>query len=95
MQGSGRYREGSDPLYFFPTAKVTADELRAILQKGPPSKRAWAISHMLRYAQWDDIWLYVSRDEVKEIFPELELPENLRNAWARMLKVELAVAPQA
>ncbi len=49
------------------------------------------ISHLLRYAQWDDIWTYVSRDEVREIFPELDLPENLRNAWGRMLKVEAPV----
>ena len=46
------------------------------------------MSHLLRYAQWDDIWTYVTREEVREIFPELELPENLRSAWARMLKIE-------
>ena len=23
-----------------------------------------------------------------DIFPDLDLPENLRNAWARMLKIE-------
>jgi hypothetical protein len=52
----------------------------------------WVISHLLRYAQWDDIWTYVSRDEVKEIFPTLDLPENLRLAWGRMLKIEAPVA---
>jgi hypothetical protein len=33
----------------------------------------------------------VTREEVKEIFPDLDLPENLRNAWGRMLKVEAPV----
>jgi hypothetical protein len=91
MQGPGKSRDGvdrSDALYFFPDRRVTAAELRAILTQGSPEQRAWAISHLLRYAQWDDIWTYVSREEVREIFATLELPENLRSAWARMLKIE-------
>jgi len=78
-------------LYFFPDEEVTERELRAILEDGDPERRAWAVSHMLRYAQWEDIWTYVDRDEVRAIFPALDLPENLRAAWARMLKVETPV----
>lgn len=84
--------ERSEPLYFFPDRDVTVEELREILKGGTPERRAWAISHLLRYAQWDDIWAYVSREEVREIFAELDLPENLRQAWGRMLKVEAPVA---
>lgn len=80
--------EGSESLYFFPDREITADELTEILQEGSPEKRAWAISHLLRYAQWEDIWSYVSRDEVREIFDQLDLPDKLRSAWGRMLKVE-------
>ena len=80
-----------EPLYFFPEHEITEDELRAILSSADRERRAWAISHMLRYAQWDDIWTYVDRDEVREIFAELDLPENLRSAWGRMLKIEAPV----
>lgn len=79
---------GTDSLYFFPDRELTDDELKAILEDGPRDQRAWAISHLLRYAQWDDIWSYVSRDEVREIFDELDLPDNLRAAYRRMLKIE-------
>ena len=82
---------GAEPLYFFPEGQVTRPELEAILAEGSEKDRAWAISHLLRYAQWDDIWLYVSRDEVRQIFPALDLPETLRQAWARMLKIEETV----
>jgi len=84
--------DGSDNLYFFPDREVSADELKEILAEGAREQRAWAISHLLRYAQWEDIWSYVSRDEVREIFDELDLPEKLRQAWGRMLKVETPVA---
>ena len=79
-------------LYFFPDSKVTEEELRSILEGGDEERRAWAVSHMLRYAQWDDIWGYVSREQVREIFPRLDLPDTLRQAWARMLKVEAPVS---
>jgi hypothetical protein len=79
------------PLYFFPDQELTEPQLRSILGGDDRSRRAWAISHLLRYAQWDDIWTYVTRDEVREIFGELDLPDNLRVAWGRMLKVETPV----
>jgi hypothetical protein len=88
----GNLPAATSPLYFFPEAEVSADELRRILTDGAAERRAWAISNLLRYAQWDDIWLYVSREQVREIFPLLDLPENLRSAWGRMLKVEAPVA---
>ena len=78
-------------LYFFPDREITREELEQILRDGSQEERAWAISHLLRYAQWDDIWLYVDREEVRSIFPALDLPETLRQAWARMLKIEETV----
>ena len=83
--------EEGESLYFFPDRQVTQSQLEDILESDDEEQRAWAISHMLRYAQWDDIWIYVTRDEVRNVFHSLDLPENLRQAWARMLKVEAPV----
>ena len=62
-----------------------------ILAGDDEERKLWVVSHLLRYAQWDDIWEFVSRDEVREMFPRLDLPDNLRAAWGRMLKVEAPV----
>ena len=78
----------SQPLYFFPEREVTGEELEEMLHGGSHEDRCAAISCMLRYAQWEDIWDYVSRDDVRELFDDLDLPERLRAAWARMLKIE-------
>lgn len=83
---------GPEYLYFFPDRQVTRSELESLLRDGSESERAWAISHLLRFAQWDDIWLFVSRDEVRQVFPSLDLPETLGQAWARMLKIEEPVS---
>jgi hypothetical protein len=79
-----------ESLYFFPDQPMTASQLKHLLAEGAPERRAWAVSHLLRYADWDDIWTFVSRDEVRELFPSLDLPPTLRTAWARILKVEAA-----
>ncbi len=85
-------RKPGDSLYFFPDAEVSESRARSLLTQGSREERAWVISHLLRFAQWDDIWTYVTRAEVRNILPRLELPENLQAAWARMLKVEAPVA---
>ncbi len=93
MPDSERDRRDSgdhQPLYFFPDRDVSAAELRHILAEGTRGERAAAVSCLLRYAEWTHIWRFVTRDEVREIFPDLDLPETLRQAWARMLKVELS-----
>lgn len=90
-QSAAESRDADRPLYFFPEQEVGERELRRVLSEGTAEERAWAVSHLLRYAQWEDIWTYVNRDEVREIFPDLDLPENLRAAWARMLKIESPV----
>lgn len=79
-------------LYFFPEQEITAEELRTILAGEDLGKRAWAISNLLRYAQWEDIWQFVTRDEVRELFTQLDLSENLRQAWARSLGIEAPVS---
>ena len=93
MQASGTdlpHLQRGDSLYFFPDQPMTAAELRQLLAEGARERRAWAVPHLLRYADWEDIWAFVSRDEVRELFGELDLPASLRAAWARILKIETA-----
>ncbi|HEV8241224.1 MAG TPA: hypothetical protein VGS57_17805 [Thermoanaerobaculia bacterium] len=89
--GGIMYEGGAGSLYFFPTDKVSDEQARRWLREGPPQKRLWVISCLLRYAQWNDIWTYVTREEVRDCFAELDLTPNLRAAWGRMLKVEAPV----
>lgn len=84
--------EDLENLYFFPDQQVSEAKLRWVLAEGSQTERHWALSHLLRYAQWDDIWAYVSRDEVRDALSGLDLPENLFKAWARMLKLEVPVS---
>ena len=70
MQASGTDHSDLDraeSLYFLPDSPMSAGELRHLLAHGSPDRRAWAVSHLLRYADWDDIWVFVTRDKVREL----------------------------
>lgn len=82
-----------EPLDFIPDRAVTPTELRRLLAEGPREMRCWAVSRLLQFADWDEIWSFVSREEVIELFPDLDLPQPLRAAWARMLRLETPAAP--
>lgn len=91
MQASGTDEPGTQrgaALYFLPDTPMTAEELKRLLADGSRERRARAVSQMLRYADWDDIWSYVDRDEVRDLWPDLQLPERLRTAWGKMLRIE-------
>lgn len=88
-----RLDRDDETLPFIPERAMTAAELRGLLAEGSRESRAWAVTRLLLYADWDEIWRYVTRDEVAELFSDLELPAALRGAWARMLRLEEPVAP--
>lgn len=96
MQASGTDRsdlERGEALYCFPDQPMSAAQLRHLLAHGTSERRAWAVSHLLRYADWDDIWTFVSRDQVRELFPLLDLTDRMRSAWARILKIDPVSTP--
>ncbi len=83
----------SEMLRFIPERPMTAVQLRRLLKEGSSELRAWAMSRLLLYADWEEIWTFVTRDEVREAFATLDLPPAVGAAWARMLGVEEPVAP--
>jgi len=91
MSKDGESNDAEATLYFFPDEEISADALREILAGDDEERRLGVVSQLLRYGEWDDIWEFVSRDEVRELFPRLDLPDNLRTAWARMLKIQVPV----
>ncbi len=72
-------------LPFFPDRQLTARELRNLLTTGTHEERVSLISDLLQFAPWEEIWSYVTRETVREVFTELELGEGLRTAWEEIL----------
>lgn len=71
---------------FLPGRSLTPDALRDALEQSEPTEKAELVSHLLCYAPWDEIWTYVEREQVAELWDQLTLPEPLRRSWGRLLK---------
>jgi len=73
--------------YFFWDYDISDDEVRHILRHGNPMEKAWVITRILEYAKWDDIWRYLTVDDIRQNFEHLRFrrPQD-RELWAYALE---------
>jgi hypothetical protein len=73
--------------YFFWDYDITEEEIEKILQGDNEVEKAWVITRILEYARWEDIWRYLTVDDVWENFERLKFrhPQD-RELWAYALK---------
>jgi hypothetical protein len=51
---------------------MTLDEFRQALRELDPEPRAYLIGKLMRQAKPDDVFTFVSRREIRELWPRLE-----------------------
>jgi len=73
--------------YFFWDYDISDDEVRHILRRGDPIEKAWVITRILEYAKWDDIWRYLTVDDIRQNLEHLRFrrPQD-RELWAYALE---------
>lgn len=73
--------------YFLWDYDLTEEQVRAILRSDDEVEKAWLITRILEYAKWEDIWRYLSVDDVRESFDRLRMKPYHKDLWAFALKV--------
>jgi len=68
---------------------LTADDVRGLLANGSPVERRWLIERLLTQARWEEIWDYLTPQQVREDLPHLRLPANVKATWERALELWL------
>jgi hypothetical protein len=58
--------------YFLWDSEMTLDEFRQALRDLDPEPRAYLIGKLMRQAKPDDVFTFVSRREIRELWPRLE-----------------------
>ena len=75
-------------LYFFWDYDLSEEDVRQILAGDNPHRKAWVISRLLNSAFWEDIWSYITLDDIREHWDLLRFRDAyLRDAWAYGLEV--------
>jgi len=73
--------------YFFWDCDITEEDIRRILRGDNEVEKAWVITRILEYARWEDIWRYLTLDDIRENFERLGLKRYLRDLWSYALEV--------
>lgn len=74
--------------YFFWDYDLTEEQVRDILRSGNEIEKAWVITRILEYARWEDIWHYLTVDDIRQNFEHLRFRwPQVRDLWAYALKV--------
>ena len=73
---------------FFWDYDLTEEDVRAILAGDDVHLKAWVMSRILNAASWEDIWKYLTLEDIRTHFHLLSFrtPE-LRDLWAHALEV--------
>ena len=73
-------------LYFFWDYDLSEADVRRIVRQGDLAERAWVITRILEYAKWDDIWRYLTLDDIRRSFDRLAFRRAQdRELWAYAL----------
>lgn len=73
--------------YFLWDYDLDDEQINAILHGENEVEKAWLVGRILTHAKFEDIWKYLTLDDIIEIFPKLHLPQKVKENWERSLSV--------
>jgi hypothetical protein len=74
--------------YFIWDYDISEEQVWEILQGDNETRKVWLISRILQYARWDDIWKYLTLDDVHEYFDRIHWRfPFIKDLWAHALEV--------
>lgn len=72
--------------YFLWDYDLTEKDVKKILKEGNEFSRIWLISRILESAKYEDVWKYLSLEEVLQVFPRLKLKRAIKSVWLNAFK---------
>lgn len=80
-------RHSDQQPYFFWDYDISAEQVRQLIRHGSPLEKAWVISRILEYAKWEDIWRYLTLEDIRQNFDRLHFRRSQdRELWAYALQ---------
>ncbi len=73
--------------YFLWDYDLTESDVRHILRGRNEDEKIWMASRILESARFEDIWKYLSLEELYKLFPKLKLKPPIRRVWEYALRV--------
>ena len=66
---------------------LTEKDVVKILRPKNAEEKSWIITRILESARYEDIWRFLSLQEIKAIYPSLKLKKPIKDAWDYALSI--------
>lgn len=73
--------------YFLWDYDLTEEQVKGIVRGKNDVERRWILGRILTSARYDDVWKYVTIDDIVSELPKLRLRPGVEQAWRRALTV--------
>lgn len=74
-------------LYFLWDYDLNEKQVQAILRGNNETEKLWLTGRILSNAQFEDVWKYLTVQEIVNAFPKLKLKPAIQKAWKHALEV--------
>ena len=73
--------------YFIWDYDLTDQGVKAILKSNNELEKTWMIGRILSSARYDDVWKYLTVDQIVKFFPKLRIRKEIKAVWKNALTV--------
>lgn len=73
--------------YFLWDYDLSENQIRTILHGNNEVEKMWLITRIITHAKFDDIWQYLTLEDIVKVFSRLRLPAKAKQDWQRALNV--------
>ena len=73
--------------YFLWDYDLSENQIRKILHGNNEVEKLWLIARIITHAKFDDIWQYLTLEDIVRVFSKLRLPLKSKQNWQRALNV--------
>ena len=73
--------------YFLWDYDLNENKIRKILHGNNEVEKSWLITRIITHAKFEDIWQYLTLDDIIKVFPKLRLSSKAKQNWQRAFNV--------
>lgn len=73
--------------YFLWDYDLTYKQIYDILQGSNEVEKLWLVARIMTHAKFEDIWKYLTVDDILKVFPKLRLTPKAKQDWQRALNI--------
>lgn len=73
--------------YFLWDYDLSENQIQTILHGNNEVEKLWLITRIITHAKFEDIWQYLTVEDIVKTFPKLRLSSKIKQNWQRALGV--------